>query len=111
MKSGAHLYALTVEVRAVGGAALAHILSSAASWGNRAGTRIERALKWAIENARPGERNAIGHWLTRRCVDVGLSEVDAQALLGRYVAAVEQSKHRFSGREAQRTVASVYRRI
>lgn len=112
IKSGARLWALTVEIRTLGQAALALALKlrlSASLGGIPGQSRAEKALRWALDNAQEGKRNHIGAWLACRCKDAGLTEDDADHLLRRYVAGVDQAGHRYTLREATRTFASVYR--
>jgi hypothetical protein len=109
IKSGAYLYALTVELQTLGSRVLARVMASASLGGKRTAGRAEAALRWAVEHAHEGSRNRIGHWLACRCRDAGLMEGDADAILRRYVAGVEQGGHRYDLGEARRTLASVYR--
>jgi hypothetical protein len=114
-KSGAFTYRLRIRFRQLGDLALNAVLrlsSSASPWGNTTLRRAERALEWALGNAKPGHRNRIGHWLACRCRDAGLTEGDAGAVMGRYVAGVDQSgpSRPYEADEAGRTLASVYRK-
>ena len=46
--------------------------------------RLQGAFRWAVEHARRGNRSWNGYWLTRRCIDCGLSEAEAMAKIEDY---------------------------
>jgi hypothetical protein len=92
--SGAYLYRLLgVRLRQYGDLASATLSRALLQplRGMKGSRRFHKALDWAISNAEHGNRNAIGYWLTRRCIDCGLTEGDAVTILQRYVAEVDQS--------------------
>jgi hypothetical protein len=114
-KSGAYLYALNVTIREIGARALEGLISSNAALGGTVGEgRAHRCLKWSVENAQPGVRNHIGHWLANRCTDAGLTEDQAQPVMESYCAQLSKYTPRrvpaYTCREAMATLRSVYRK-
>lgn len=125
-KVGAYVYALNVHCRRLGERlevalhrARNHLSDlagrtpyiSASVRGEGLPPRVRGALQAVLERAQIGERNASGHWLACRCTDAGLSEGEAMKVMKLYVAGVAQHHgHRYSAREAERTVRSRYRR-
>ena len=120
-KVGAYVYALNVRCRRLGerlNVALRRVRDhlgrtpslSASVRGADLPSRVRGALRAALERAQIGNRNAFGHWLACRCTDAGLSEGEAMKVMKLYVAGLPQHRHRYSAREAERTVRSRYRR-
>jgi hypothetical protein len=111
IKSGAYIYRLVgVHFRQLGDLARAALTREMQLLGGIGGERrVQRCLKWAIEHAREGVRNAIGYWLTRRCIDAGLSEGDTMAILGQYQANTPRGRQPYTPREARATVRSAHR--
>lgn len=72
--------------------------------------RAEKALKWALDTAKPGNRNATGHWLARRCLTGGLDHPESELLMTRYQQGVDQPGCPYTLREARATLRSVRRR-
>ena len=109
-KSGAFLYELHVQLRNLGSEGLAQLLHISATLGGITGSRRgSKALKWAVENAKEGCRNAIGFWLANRCKDAGLTEGDAQGLIREYAASVNSGNHPYTLREALLSLHSAYK--
>ena len=73
--------------------------------------RLEGCLEGVLKRAKLGNRNALGHWLTRRCIDVGLTEGEAQHWIERFWESVRwMGGHEYKWREATATLRSAYRR-
>jgi len=114
-KSGAFLYRLQVPLTRVGelasGAVAAYTASCAALGGIQVTRRVRACLNGAVRRAVEGSRDSGGHWLTRRCIDAGLTEDEARRVLREYVGAVPQrTGHLYTASEAERTLRSAYRR-
>lgn len=85
---------------------------NAAHSGGRGQGRLEGCLRWAIEHAQTGQRNHLGHWLTRRCIDIGLDQATTIKTLDSYREGL-RAKGILAGyteRETRATVRSAYRR-
>jgi DNA-binding HxlR family transcriptional regulator len=71
--------------------------------------RIEGCLRHACETAQEGLRNHKGYWLTRRCIDIGLTEPEAEKIIKRFQKTVARIGHRYTRTEAMKTVRSAYK--
>ena len=72
--------------------------------------RLEGCLQGVLEKAKLGNRNALGYWLVRRCIDVGLTEGEAQHWIERFWEQVRwMGGHEYKWREATATLRSAYR--
>lgn len=112
--SGAHTYKLPVTV--ITGADLAERTfrwlshtASATVGVTLQERRREGCLKHACDTAQEGLRNAKGHWLVRRCIDIGLTEDAAEKVIGRYQETIALIGHRYTPKEALATLRSAYR--
>jgi hypothetical protein len=108
-KSGAFTYALVVRFRGLGDLARSALITNATLGGIPPQTRIRACLRRSIQAARPGQRNAIGFWLSMRCIEVGLAYQDAAAVITSYRESVGQGGHRYTATEAMATLRSAYR--
>lgn len=112
-KRGAFVYALRVGLRRIGSRPRATferflpITTMNAAF--RGQHRAERASEAAISYAQEGNRNGLGHWLARRCMETGLSFQTASTYMQRFQKSVAGLGHLYGAREAQRTLSSVYR--
>jgi hypothetical protein len=66
-------------------------------------------LARALEQARPGVRNALGFWLSCQLRDAGLSQAEAEPVLLAYAAAVPAGDHPYPSSEALESLRSAYR--
>lgn len=113
-KSGAKLYALNVQILAVGQrSASEEALDPLRSCVSLGGIRLERlmrgAVNWAIRNAYEGNRNGIGKRLMWMCTKQGLTEDQATQQMRAYQKVVRWSGHEYTWTEARATVRSHYR--
>jgi hypothetical protein len=112
VKKGAYVYAPSAKTLRAGLAG--SVVPIVALSRTRLRTGPETCLRWAIENAQPGERNNIGHWLTCRCTDAGLTEGETMRVMTEYQKAVgigPWGADRYTQREAAATVGSRFRRL
>lgn len=113
---GAYVYALPVRA-AIGLAALIsralrrpRPIRSAAVRCTGLGNRIDGCLTAAVRHAEKGQRNRLGHWLTCRCTDAGLTEDEAMKVMRLFHAKL-RDRRGFTLAELERTVRSRYRRV
>ncbi len=72
--------------------------------------RVAGYLSAFIERAQPGERNDFGRRVVDRCIDGGLTEGQTMNVMRVGIANVDQTGHRYTVGEAQRTIRSRYKR-
>lgn len=117
-KKGAYIYALTVRLGKLGQRALGAVRRlagrsdplHAAVRGMGLPRRVQGALSKAIQTAQTGERNNFGRWVVDRCIDAGLNEDQTMKVMRIYVSNVDQTGHRYTLRDAERTTRSRWKR-
>lgn len=74
-------------------------------------SRAEKALNWAQNWAKIGNRSKTGQWLTRRCITAGLTEGEGEQLIRRWHEKVPQGpgSDAYTLAEALKTFRSVWR--
>ena len=118
-KQGAFVYALRIRFRTLGD----HLEDalhrarvrlargpSPMSAAVRGTPRVAGALSAFIQRGQPGGRNRFGRWVVDRCIDAGLTEGQTMRAIRVGIDNVDQTRHRYTVDEAQRTIRSRYKR-
>lgn len=69
--------------------------------------RLSGALRFCVRTARPGNRNDLGYWFTRLCIEVGLCEDETRRWLRSYHAEIDDPDFPFY--EIEKSVRSAFK--